>query len=65
MHTKTDERFDKYLDEKLNLLQQCQREKHLESCSKCEFYIGCNTRLDYVNSVYNSMSKGQSGGFEF
>ncbi len=66
MHIKTDDnKFEKHLDDKLAVLQLCQKKRNIESCSKCESFIGCNIRLDYVNSVYNSMSKGQSGGFEF
>lgn len=66
MHTKTDDdRFEKQLDEQLAVLQLCQKSKNLKSCSHCESFIGCEVRLEYVKSVYNSMSKGQSGGFEF
>ena len=59
---------DKYelsLDEKLDKLQECQKEKNLESCTNCEKTFECNTRKEYVKAVYESMSKGQGGGFEF
>jgi hypothetical protein len=46
-------------------LQSCQKEKGLKSCSMCEFYLKCELRTDYVKAVYNSMSKGDTGGFEF
>lgn len=57
--------FEERLDEKLAKMQQCQVEKGLKSCSLCEFYIGCEIRKAYVQAVYDSMSKGETGGFEF
>lgn len=66
MHTKTDDsEFEQQLDKQLAILQLCQKKKNLKSCSSCELFIGCDVRLEYIKSVYNSMSKGQSGGFEF
>jgi hypothetical protein len=46
-------------------LIKCQKSKNLESCFECETAIGCETRKKYVKAVYESMSHGQSGGFEF
>lgn len=46
-------------------LEKCQLDKNLESCSQCEHYLQCDTRRSYVNAVYNSMNKGETGGFEF
>ncbi|MBA1437423.1 MAG: hypothetical protein FAF05_00300 [Epsilonproteobacteria bacterium] len=63
-HEKKD-RFELYLDEMLEKLQKCQADKQLESCSKCEQFLECELRGEYVNAVYNSMSKGDTGGFEF
>ena len=60
-----DDQFEKLLDEHLAKLQECQKEKQVQSCSTCTFYIGCEIRDEYVRSVYSSMSKGQIGGFEF
>jgi hypothetical protein len=56
---------------KLNLkkesenLLMCQKERNLESCFTCEKIFECEKRTKYVKSVYESMSQGQSGGFEF
>lgn len=57
--------FDKKLDVKLEILVKCQNDNSVDSCSKCEHYIGCDIRKQYVLSVYESMSKGEIGGFEF
>jgi hypothetical protein len=65
MPTQTDNVFEKQLDEKLRELQQCQQEKQLVSCSLCSLFLECELRKEYVASVYNSMSKGDTGGFEF
>lgn len=59
------DKFEQHLDEMIIKLQSCQNEKSLASCSICEFYLTCELRSDYVKSVYNSMSKGDTGGFEF
>lgn len=70
----SDDLFEKALDAKLALLKECQAienswvefggEKH-GSCMPCPKIIGCEKRKAYVFAVYNSMSKGSSGGFEF
>ncbi len=57
--------FEERLDVMIVELQRCQEEKQLESCSKCENYIGCELRKKYIKAVYDSMSKGETGGFEF
>lgn len=59
------DKFEMHLDEMIIKLQSCQNGKDLVSCSSCEFYLTCELRSDYVKSVYNSMSKGDTGGFEF
>ncbi|MDY0117732.1 MAG: hypothetical protein RBR59_09160 [Sulfurimonadaceae bacterium] len=59
------DRFELYLDEMIEKLQACQKEKAQESCSTCEFFLDCQLRDEYIKSVYNSMSKGETGGFEF
>lgn len=59
------DRFELHLDEMIVKLQNCQKERELKSCSACEFFLKCELRGDYVKSVYNSMSKGDTGGFEF
>ncbi len=65
MNTKTANKFEKDLDEKLVLLYQCQQNKKVQSCSACQIYLKCDVRNQYISSVYNSMSKGQTGGFQF
>ncbi|MEE8588142.1 MAG: hypothetical protein V3S80_02205 [Sulfurimonadaceae bacterium] len=65
MSTQETNVFEERLDAQLVKIQQCQVEKQLKSCSLCEFYIGCETRRAYVQAVYDSMSKGETGGFEF
>jgi len=46
-------------------LELCQKEKDLTSCLKCEKLLACGLRDSYIKSVYDSMSKGKGGGFEF
>ncbi|WP_353662782.1 hypothetical protein [Hydrogenimonas sp. SS33] len=46
-------------------LLACQQEHNVTSCLKCEKILGCEIRAQYVKKVYESMSKGQGGGFEF
>jgi hypothetical protein len=57
--------FEQKLDKELKNLEDCQKKHQVKSCSDCEHYIGCEVRKNYVNAVYNSMSKGATGGFEF
>lgn len=65
MHKEAKDKFELYLDEMIEKLQKCQNEKNHKSCSLCEHYFGCELRDEYVKAVYNSMSKGDTGGFEF
>ena len=53
------------LTQKKNELESCQNEKNLSSCMKCEKLLECDLRDAYIKSVYDSMSKGAGGGFEF
>ncbi|PAF43017.1 hypothetical protein [Helicobacter sp. 11S03491-1] len=58
--------WEKKLEEKIQILKDCQNQKNIQSCFKCEKIIECKTRKDYVKSVYESMNKGvQDGDFEF
>lgn len=60
--------IDKYqlvLEEKKELLQKCQKEKNVKSCMDCKELFECKIRQDYVKATYDSMSKGETGGFEF
>ncbi len=65
MHNREKDKFELHLDEMIKKIQTCQEEKNHKSCSVCEFYLGCQLRDEYVKAVYNSMSKGDTGGFEF
>ena len=53
------------LSQKKNELETCQKNKLVESCLKCDELLVCELREEYVKAVYESMSKGQGGGFEF
>lgn len=59
------DKFESHLDIMVNKLKECQGTKAVVSCSICNEYLVCILRDDYVKSVYNSMSKGDTGGFEF
>ena len=63
-HRKKD-KFELHLDEMIIKLQGCQQQKKCTSCSQCELFFGCELRSEYIQAVYNSMSKGDTGGFEF
>ena len=65
MEANHDNAFVKKLEASKQELQACQVKHQLQSCSKCEQYIGCELRKQYVQHVYDSMSQGQTGGFEF
>ena len=53
------------LIQKKDELENCQREKQVTSCLKCEMLLECTLRDAYIKAVYDSMSKGKGGGFEF
>lgn len=57
--------YEERLDNALNDLQACQNDHNIESCYVCEHCIGCETRTKYIRAVYESMSKGETGGFDF
>ena len=57
--------YQKELDSKKDALQACQKSKNLLTCSDCEKMFECDIRKSYVKAVYESMAKGQGGGFEF
>ncbi|MFV0481569.1 MAG: hypothetical protein ACK5LP_06260 [Campylobacteraceae bacterium] len=46
-------------------IQKCQEEKEVKSCFTCKNFYDCEIRKKYVQTVYDSMSHGESGGFEF
>lgn len=53
------------LKQKKSELETCQTEHHLKSCMSCEKLLECEVRDSYIKAVYDSMSKGAGGGFEF
>lgn len=57
--------YEQELKAKKALLQECQNAKNVDSCMKCEKTFECEIRKTYVKAVYESMAKGQGGGFEF
>lgn len=59
------DRFAKTLEDKITLLQECQANKQVQTCSNCESFIGCEVRASYVKAVYENLTKGQQGGFDF
>jgi len=63
--TNKEDEFSKRLEEQKAILKQCQNEKNFKSCNACDKIIGCEIRRNYVQAVYDSMSKGETGGFEF
>jgi len=46
-------------------VEKCQDEQQLKSCLKCTMLLDCTLRDTYIKAVYDSMSKGKGGGFEF
>lgn len=57
--------WDRALDVKLEELHKCQEDMGLKSCMECDKTFECSLREAYVKAVYESMSKGSGGGFEF
>jgi len=53
------------LKQKKSELDSCQVEKQVRSCMGCEKLLDCEVRDAYIKAVYDSMSKGAGGGFEF
>lgn len=64
-NTEVIDEFEKALEKQLSILKECQSEKSVDSCMKCEKLLECKTREEYVKAVYMSMNKGVTGGFEF
>lgn len=65
IHKQNKDKFEVFLDELIIKLQSCQKKMTHKSCSACVHYFDCELRNEYVKAVYNSMSKGDTGGFEF
>jgi len=53
------------LNVKKKELESCQEQQRVNSCLSCQKIDNCAIRDAYVHAVYNSMSKGAGGGFEF
>jgi len=53
------------LKQKKTELEDCQKQHHINSCLNCEKLLNCALRDAYIKAVYDSMSKGKGGGFEF
>ena len=53
------------LKQKKSDLESCQVEQEVKSCMSCEKLLECEVRDSYIKAVYDSMSKGAGGGFEF
>lgn len=52
--------------EKLKELQECQTKNSLNSCMKCDMFLKCELRAEYVLSAYQSMNEDMGkGGFDF
>lgn len=51
--------------EKLEELEECKKNKNIDSCRKCDKFYNCTLRREYVDAVFYSMNKGQTGGFDF
>ena len=65
MSTLEIDKFELHLNKMIEQLKECQKKMDYASCSECEKFLDCKLRDDYVDAVYNSMSKGDTGGFEF
>lgn len=65
MSDKVLDKWEEALQEALALLQDCQKSHGLTSCYECDQLLECKIRNSYVKAVYESMNKGETGGFEF
>ena len=53
-------------EDKLKELQECQANNSLDSCMKCDLFLNCSLRSEYVLSAYHSMNENMNdGGFDF
>lgn len=65
MSEKTLDEWQIILVQKKSELEKCQTEHLVKSCMSCEKLLECEVRDSYIKAVYDSMSKGAGGGFEF
>ena len=61
----TEDKYVAKLKEHKIELEKCQQDHQLESCFNCSELLNCELRRNYTKAVYESMSKGETGGFEF
>jgi len=59
------DRWEEKLRIQLSELKKCQAGSGYSSCMPCPKVIKCEIREAYVKAVYESMNKGEGGGFEF
>ncbi|MFK5882094.1 MAG: hypothetical protein QM482_07750 [Sulfurospirillum sp.] len=60
-----EDKYKQNLTDATKKLKACQKNLNFKSCFNCEKLFDCKIRKEYIDAVYKSMSKGQSGGFEF
>ena len=54
------------LDLKIKELKECQAKNNLNSCMKCDLFLNCSLRSEYVLATYQSMNEDmKQGGFDF
>lgn len=54
------------LDDKTKELKECQANNSFNSCIKCDMFLKCDLRKEYVLSAYESMNEDmKQGGFDF
>ncbi len=59
------DKWEQKLQKALQELKECQAQKQMKSCMKCKEFLECKIRDRYVAAVYESMNRGEGGGFEF
>lgn len=54
------------IDLKIKELEECQNNNSLDSCMKCDMFLKCDLRKEYVLATYQSMNEDmKQGGFDF
>lgn len=57
---------EEIFENKLKELQECQIKNNVDSCMKCDMFLKCDLRKDYVLATYQSMNENmKEGGFDF
>lgn len=59
------DKWQQTLKEKREALEAHLQELGITSALDCPDFPNCKIQEEYVQAVYDSMSKGQGGGFEF